>query len=127
MFALSTDLACAWPSWAARTEPWRAALGPWLMGHASDAALAVATAAFVAEAQAPSSRRARVAWHAAAAGLLVLLEATQGPLGIGTTDVADIAMIVLGYSAVVVASERRAPLPRSGPEGTDERPSRRAG
>jgi hypothetical protein len=106
LLGLSTGLARAWPAWAARTEPLRRAVGPWLMGHLSDAALAVATAAFVAEAQAPASRVARAAWHAAGVGVLVGLEVAQGPLGLGTTDVVDILLIFMGYGAVVLATER---------------------
>lgn len=101
----SAGLARAWPSWAARTEPLRRAVGPWLMGHLSDAALAVATAAFVAEAQAPAPRRARAAWHAAGAGVLVGLEVAQGPLGLGTTDWVDILVILVGYAAMASAAE----------------------
>jgi hypothetical protein len=77
------------------------------MGHLSDAALAVATAAFVADAQAPSSRRARAAWHAAGVGMLLGLEVSQGLLGVGTTDVLDMIVICVGYGAVVLGTERR--------------------
>lgn len=114
LLGLSTGLARAWPAWAACTEPLRRAVGPWLMGHLSDAALAVATAAFVAEAQAPASRRARAAWHAVGAGVLVGLELTQGPLGLGTTDTVDILVILLGYGAVVLGTERASARGRDG-------------
>lgn len=109
LLGLSGGITRAWPAWASRAAPLRRALGPWLMGHLSDAALAVATAAFVAEAQAPASRRARAGWHAAGAGVLVGLELAQGPLGLGTTDLMDVLVILIGYAIVVVASERTSP------------------
>lgn len=94
-----------WARWAAQTRPVRALVGPWIMGHASDLGLAIATAAFVDLAQSESTRRTRLAWQAVATGVLVGLEILQAPLGFGTFDPVDVVMLLLGALVVVAPSE----------------------
>ncbi len=98
--------AAAWTWWSARSLPLRLALGPWLMGHASDAALAVATAGFVDLAQTTARRPERLTWHASALALLAGLEIAQGPLGFGTFDPQDLALIAAAYVLVAMLCER---------------------
>ena len=92
------DFAWTWVDWSNRTAPVRELVGPWIMGHLSDGALAFATATFVGLMQAESSRRTRLGWHVAALALLLGLELLQRPLGFGTFDPQDLIVIVLGYA-----------------------------
>jgi len=75
------------------------------MGHTSDLGLAVATAAFVDLTEDLSTRRRRLVWQAAAATVLVGLELLQAPLGFGTFDPMDVALLVAGAGATVALCE----------------------
>ncbi len=93
------DFAWTWLDWSNRTTYVRELLGPWMMGHLSDGALAFATATFVGLMQAEATRKTRLAWHLGALTVLLGLELLQRPLGFGTFDVQDLVVIVLGYAA----------------------------
>ena len=95
-----------WKGWADKTYVARAFLGPWVMGHASDAGLAAATATFVDAMQDESRRRTRLIWQGAAAALLVGLECAQAPLGFGTFDPQDALILVVMAAVVVAVCER---------------------
>jgi hypothetical protein len=95
-----------WNDWANKTSFVRAFLGPWVMGHASDAGLAAATAAFVDAIQDVSTRRTRLIWQGLAMALLVGLECAQAPLGFGTFDPQDTLVLAVSAIVVVAACER---------------------
>lgn len=97
-----------WKAWSEKAYIVRARvfLGPWVMGHASDAGLAAATAAFVDAMQDEASRRTRLIWQGAAVALLVGLECAQAPLGFGTFDPQDALVLAATALVVVAACER---------------------
>ncbi len=103
-----TPFAEGWQAWAGKTYivRTRVLLGPWVMGHASDAGLAAATAAFVDAMQDEATRRTRLIWQGAAVAILVGLECAQAPLGFGTFDPQDALVLAATAGLVVAACER---------------------